>query len=111
MTSCLNCGMLILDSEVDRCPYCKYLFTQIPARNVPESQPDKVETAILWYLINGRGVRMCDFCRNKKKIIDGKGNLVLFGAENNMIFDNSDGKEVAGAVKINFCPIFGRKLV
>lgn len=51
------------------------------------------------------GVRMCDFCRNKKKIIDGKGNLVLFGAENNMIFDNSDGKEVAGAVKINFCPI------
>lgn len=45
---------------------------------------------------------MCDFCRNKKKIIDGKGNLVLFGAENNMIFDNSDGKEVAGAVKINF---------
>ena len=56
------------------------------------------------------GVRMCDFCRNKKKIIDGKGNLVLFGAENNMIFDNSDGKEV-GAVKINFCPICGRKLV
>jgi hypothetical protein len=57
------------------------------------------------------GVRMCDFCRNKKKIIDGKGNLVLFGAENNMIFDNSDGKEVVGAVKINFCPICGRKLV
>lgn len=57
------------------------------------------------------GVRMCDFCRNKKKIIDGKGNLVLFGAENNMIFDNSDGKEVAGVVKINFCPICGRKLV
>nr|DAV47900.1 MAG TPA: Rad50 zinc hook motif [Caudoviricetes sp.] len=54
---------------------------------------------------------MCDFCRNKKKIIDGKGNLVLFGAENNMIFDNSDGKEVVGAVKINFCPICGRKLV
>lgn len=46
MTSCLNCGKLILGSEVDRCPYCKYLFTQIPARNVPESQPDKVETAI-----------------------------------------------------------------
>lgn len=54
---------------------------------------------------------MCDFCRNKKKIIDGKGNLVLFGSENNMIFDNSDGKEVAGSVKINFCPICGRKLV
>ena len=51
---------------------------------------------------------MCDFCRN---IIDGKGNLVLLGAENNMIFDNSDGKEVAGAVKINFCPMCGRKLV
>ena len=46
MTSCLCCGMLILDSEVDRCPYCKSLFTQIPARNVPESQPEKVETAI-----------------------------------------------------------------
>ena len=46
MTSCLCCGMLILDSEVDRCPYCKYLFTQIPARNVPESQLEKVETAI-----------------------------------------------------------------
>jgi len=46
MTSCLCCGMLILDSEVDGCPYCKYLFTQIPARNVPESQPEKVETAI-----------------------------------------------------------------
>ena len=48
MTSCLNCGMLILDSQVDNCPYCKcqLLFTQIPARNVPESQPDKVETAI-----------------------------------------------------------------
>lgn len=45
---------------------------------------------------------MCDFCRYKKKIIDGKGNSVLFGAENNMMFDNSDGKEVAGAVKINF---------
>ena len=57
------------------------------------------------------GRNMCDFCRNKKKIIDGKGNLVLFGAENNMIFDNSDGKEVAGAVKINYCPMCGRKLV
>jgi hypothetical protein len=54
---------------------------------------------------------MCDFCRNKKKIIDGKGNLVFFGAENNMMFDNSDGKEIAGAVKINFCPMCGRKLV
>lgn len=46
MTSCLCCGMLILDSEVDRCPYCKCLFTQIPASNVTESQPEKVETAI-----------------------------------------------------------------
>ena len=46
MTSCLNCGMLILDSEVDNCPYCKILFKQIPERNVPESQPEKVETAI-----------------------------------------------------------------
>lgn len=45
---------------------------------------------------------MCDFCRYKKKIIDGKGNSVLFGAENNMMFDNSDGKEIAGVVKINF---------
>ena len=54
---------------------------------------------------------MCEFCDGKKKIIDGKGNSVLFGAENNMIFDNSDGKEVAGVVKINYCPICGRKLV
>ena len=54
---------------------------------------------------------MCDFCRNKKKIIDGKGNLVFFGAENNMMFDNSDGKEIVGDVKINYCPICGRKLV
>ena len=54
---------------------------------------------------------MCEFCSYKKKIIDGKGNSVLFGAENNMIFDNSDGKEVAGVVKINYCPICGRKLV
>lgn len=38
--------MLILDSEVDNCPYCKILFKQIPARNIPESQPDKGETAI-----------------------------------------------------------------
>lgn len=28
-----------------------------------------------------------------------------------MIFDNSDGKEIAGVVKINYCPICGRKLV
>ena len=53
---------------------------------------------------------MCEFCDGKKKIIDGKGNLVLFGAGNNMIFDNSDGKEVAGAVKINYCPMCGREL-
>ena len=46
MTSCLRCGMIIPDSNVDNCPYCKILFKQIPARNVPESQPDKVETAI-----------------------------------------------------------------
>lgn len=54
---------------------------------------------------------MCEFCSYKKKIIDGKENSVLFGAENNMMFDNSDGKEIAGVVKINFCPICGRKLV
>ena len=54
---------------------------------------------------------MCNFCLNKKKIIDGKGNLVLFGSENNLMFDNSDGKEIAGAVKINYFPICGRKLV
>ena len=57
------------------------------------------------------GVICVIFAGIKKKIIDGKGNLVLFGDENNMIFDNSDGKEVAGAVKINYCPICGRKLV
>lgn len=54
---------------------------------------------------------MCEFCRNKKKIIDGKGNSVLFGAGNNMMFDNSDGKKIAGVVKINYCPICGRNLV
>ena len=63
-----------------------------------------------WYLIKWRRVRTCEFCDGKKKIIDGKGNLVIFGAENNMIFDNSDGKEVAGAVKINYCPMCGREL-
>lgn len=46
MTNCVRCGMLIPNSNVNNCPYCKILFTQIPARNVPESQPDKVETAI-----------------------------------------------------------------
>lgn len=55
MKSCLQCGMLILDSEVDRCPYCKYLFTQIPARNVPESQQEKVETAIFENVVFNRG--------------------------------------------------------
>nr|DAZ46376.1 MAG TPA: alkyl hydroperoxide reductase subunit [Caudoviricetes sp.] len=47
--------MLILDSEVNGCPYCKYLFTQIPARNVPESQPDKVETAIFENVVFNKG--------------------------------------------------------
>lgn len=55
MKSCLRCGMLILDSEVGMCPYCKYLFTQIPARNVPESQPDKVETAIFENVVFNKG--------------------------------------------------------
>lgn len=57
MTSCLNCGMLILDSEVNSCPYCKckFLFRQIPARNVPESQPDKVETAIFENVVFNKG--------------------------------------------------------
>lgn len=55
MTSCLRCGMLILDSNVDNCPYCKTLFTQIPARNVPESQPEKVETAIFENVVFNKG--------------------------------------------------------
>ncbi len=55
MTNCVNCGMLILDSEVNGCPYYKYLFTQIPARNVPESQPDKVETAIFENVVFNKG--------------------------------------------------------
>jgi uncharacterized protein with PIN domain len=55
MKSCLQCGMLILDFEVDRCPYCKYLFTQIPARNIPESQPEKVETAIFENVVFNKG--------------------------------------------------------
>lgn len=56
MKSCLCCGMLILDSEVDRCPYCKYLFTQIQARNIPENQPEKVETAIFENVVFNKGV-------------------------------------------------------
>lgn len=56
MTSCLQCGMLILDSEVDRCTYYKYLFTQIPARNVPESQPEKVKAAIFENVVFNKGV-------------------------------------------------------
>lgn len=55
MTSCLYCGMLIPDSKVDNCPYCKVLLTQIPARNVPESQPKKVETAIFENVVFDKG--------------------------------------------------------
>lgn len=55
MTSCLCCGMLILGSEVNMCPYCKYLFTQIPGRNIPENQPDKVETAIFENVVFNKG--------------------------------------------------------
>lgn len=57
MTNCLNCGMLILDSEVNNCPYCKcqFLFKQIPARNIPENQPDKVETAIFENVVFNKG--------------------------------------------------------
>jgi hypothetical protein len=49
--------MLILDSEVNNCPYCKcqFLFKQIPARNVPESQPEKVETAIFENVVFNKG--------------------------------------------------------
>lgn len=57
MKSCLNCGMRILDFEVNGCPYCKYLFTQIPARNVPESQTEKVETAIFENVVFNKGER------------------------------------------------------
>lgn len=55
MTSCLNCGMLILDSEVYSCPYCKLLLAQNPKRNVPEIQPDKVETAIFENVVFNKG--------------------------------------------------------
>jgi hypothetical protein len=48
--------MLIIDSNVDNCPYCKILFTQTPARNVPESQPEKVETAIFENVVFNKGV-------------------------------------------------------
>ena len=89
---------------------CRFESYTLRLRNIYIKQKTRNLTRIPIFAMIG-GVRTCDFCRNKKKIIDGKGNLVLFGAENNMIFDNSDGKEVAGAVKINFCPICGRKLV
>lgn len=55
MTSCLRCGMLIPDSNVNNCPYCKILFKQIPARNVPESQPEKVETEIFEKVVFNKG--------------------------------------------------------
>nr|DAT87002.1 MAG TPA: zinc-ribbon containing domain protein [Caudoviricetes sp.] len=55
MTSCLNCGMLILDSEVDSCPYCKLLLAQTQKRNVPESQSDKAETAIFENVVFNKG--------------------------------------------------------
>ena len=45
MTNCVNCGAPI-ETDKKVCPYCKILFKQITAMNVPESQPDKVETAI-----------------------------------------------------------------
>jgi hypothetical protein len=47
--------MLILGSEVNMCPYCKYLFTQIPGRNIPENQPDKVETEIFENVVFNKG--------------------------------------------------------
>ena len=55
MTSCLNCGMLILDSEVDSCPYCKLLLAQTPKRHVPERQSDKAETAIFENVVFNKG--------------------------------------------------------
>lgn len=94
----------------DRVRFPVPLFDDKTLWNIYIKQKTRNLTRIPIFAMIG-GVRMCDFCRNKKKIIDCKGNLVIFGAENNMIFDNSDGKEVAGAVKINFCPICGRKLV
>ena len=55
MTRCLNCGMLILDSEVDNCPCCKLLLAQTQKRHVPESQPDKAETAIFENVVFNKG--------------------------------------------------------
>lgn len=55
MTSCLNCGMLILDSEVDSYPYCKLLLAQTQKRHVPESQPDEEETAIFENVVFNKG--------------------------------------------------------
>lgn len=55
MTSCLNCGMLILDSEVDSCPYCKLLLAQTTKRHVPESQSNKAETAIFENVVFNKG--------------------------------------------------------
>lgn len=52
--NCVNCGAPI-ESDKKACPYCKYLFTQIPGRNIPENQPDKVETAIFENVVFNKG--------------------------------------------------------
>jgi DNA-directed RNA polymerase subunit RPC12/RpoP len=54
MTNCVNCGAPI-ETDKKVCPYCKILFKQIPARNVPESQPEKVETAIFENVVFNKG--------------------------------------------------------
>lgn len=55
MTRCLNCWMLILDSEVNSCPYCKLLLAQTKKRHVTESQSDKAETAIFENVVFNKG--------------------------------------------------------
>ena len=52
-----------------------------------------------------------NFARIKRKSLMVKEIQFFLELKNNMMFDNSDGKETAGVVKINHCPTCGRKLV
>lgn len=51
---------------------------------------------------------MCDFCE-KYANISGKHRTIRLGAENYMLFANSEN-EPMGAIKIKICPLCGREL-
>lgn len=51
---------------------------------------------------------MCDFCE-KYANVSGKHGTIRLGAENYMLFANSEN-EPMGAIKIKICPLCGREL-